>query len=161
MKTIQGNWTQWPLPSANIVILILSYHYLIYFHDAIDAPHEPEASHETYGPCQQEEQEDHNESVTEVQESRSGILDVQFCHEIVTAVDEEVTGSGTGTEESAPPPVIVLGAQMEVAEQDRCLRAGDHEYHEHEEQESEHVVHLTGPKRVKNEEQLNKDTSEW
>lgn len=118
---------------ANIVILILSHHCLIYFDNAVDAPHEPEASHEPDGTCQEEEQEDHDGRVTEVEESRGSVFDVQLGHEVVAAVDEEVAGGGAGAEEGSPPPVIVLGAQVEVAEQDRCLRACDHEYHEHEE----------------------------
>lgn len=60
----------------------------------------------------------------------------------MAAVDEEVASGGAGGEEGAPPPVIVFGAEVEVAQQDRGLRACDHQDNEHQEQESEHVVHL-------------------
>lgn len=60
----------------------------------------------------------------------------------MAAVDEQVAGRGARRQEGAPPPVVVLGAQVEVAQQDRGLRAGDHQDHKHQEQETEHVVHL-------------------
>lgn len=60
----------------------------------------------------------------------------------MTAVDEQVTGRGARAEEGAPPPVVVLGAQVEVAQQDRRLRTRDHQDHEDQEQKAEHVVHL-------------------
>lgn len=62
----------------------------------------------------------------------------------MAAVYEEVPRRGAGAEEGAPPPVVVLRAQVEVAQQDGRLGARDHEDHEHEEQETEHVVHLKG-----------------
>lgn len=60
----------------------------------------------------------------------------------MAAVDEEVASGGARAEERSPPPVVIFGAQVEVAQQNRRLRAGDHQDHEHEKQETEHVVHL-------------------
>lgn len=68
---------------------------LIYFDDAVDLPDEPEASHEANGACEQEEQEHHDNGVTEVQEGGGGVFDVEFGDEVVAAVDEEVAGSGS------------------------------------------------------------------
>lgn len=48
---------------------------------------------------------------------------------------------------------------MEVAEQDRRFWAGDDQDQEHQEQETEHVIHLVRPQRVQDEEQLNEDAS--
>lgn len=78
----------------------------------------------------------------------------------MTAVDEQVTGRGARAEEGAPPPVVVLGAQVEVAQQDRRLRTRDHQDHEDQEQEAEHIVHLARPQGVEYEEQLYKDATE-
>lgn len=50
---------------------------------------------------------------------------------------------------------------MEVAKKNGRLGAGDDKNQKDEEEKSEHVVHLTGPDRVQNEEELNKDASEW
>lgn len=48
---------------------------------------------------------------------------------------------------------------MKVAQKYRRFRASDNQYQEHEEQESKHVVHLVGPQRVQNEEQLDEDAA--
>lgn len=48
---------------------------------------------------------------------------------------------------------------MEIAQQDGRLRAGDDENQEHEEQKTEHVIHLIRPQGVQNEEQLNEDAA--
>lgn len=91
-------------------------------------------------------------------------MNLQLRREVVTAVDEEIDRSKAAREEASPPPVIILGTQMKVAKQDCRLRAGDDENQEHEKQETEHVVHLIGPQRVQNEEQLDEDAAcgrEW
>lgn len=49
---------------------------------------------------------------------------------------------------------------MEIAQEDRRLRACDHQNQEHEKQKAEHVVHLTGPNRIQNEEKLNENATE-
>lgn len=41
--------------------------------------------------------------------------------------------------------VVYLCTQVEVAEQDGGLRAGDNQDDEDEEEEAKHVVHLVGP----------------
>lgn len=115
---------------------------LIDFDDTVDFSDEPEAGHESDGAGEEEKQEDHYEGVSEVEEGRGGVLYVELGDEVVAAVDEQVAGRGARAEEGAPPPVVVLRAQVEVTQQDRRLRARDHQDHEHKEQESEHVVHL-------------------
>jgi len=78
----------------------------------------------------------------------------------MNAVNSEVeSGEATG-EEAPPPPVVILRAEVKVAEEDRGLRARDDEDHKHEEQESVHVVDLTGPDTVEDEEELDENTSE-
>lgn len=50
---------------------------------------------------------------------------------------------------------------MEIAQQNCCLGAGYDQYEKHQEEESKHVVHLIGPQRAQNEEQLDEDAAEW
>ena len=54
----------------------------------------------------------------------------------MNAVDSEVERGESAGHEAPPPPVVVLRAKVEVAEQDCGLRAGDDEDQEHEEQKS-------------------------
>jgi len=78
----------------------------------------------------------------------------------MNAVDSKVEGGKAAGQEAPPPPVVVLRTEMKVAEQDRGLRTGDDENHEHEEQESIHVIDLTGPDTVEDEEELNENAAE-
>lgn len=92
---------------------------LVHLHHTVDLPHEPEARKESNGAGEQEEQEHHDECVAKVEERGGGVLDWQFGHEVVAAVDEQIHCSESWSEERSPPPLIVLGAQMEIAKQDR------------------------------------------
>ena len=49
---------------------------------------------------------------------------------------------------------------MEVAEKNCCLRAGDDQNNEDEEQESIHIVDMRRPDRIENKEQLDEYASE-
>ena len=62
--------------------------------------------------------------------------------EIDGRVDEDVDGGRARGEEGAPPPVVVLGAELEVAHDHRDLGAGRDEDEEHQQREPEHVVVL-------------------
>lgn len=134
---------------------------LVHLHDAVDLANEPEASEESYRTGQQEEQEHHDQRVAKVQEGRGGVLDLQLGGEVVATVDEQIDRRKAGCQERSPPPVVVLGAQMEIAQQDGRFRAGDDQNQEHQKQKAEHVVHLAGPERVQDEEQLDEDATEW
>lgn len=82
----------------------------------------------------------------------------------------------TSGEEGAPPPAIVLGTQVEVAEEDGCLCTYHNQNNEGQQKEPKHVVHLTTPtasggsqtgsahnqhlpNTVEDEEQLNEDAA--
>ena len=56
--------------------------------------------------------------------------------------------------------LLYLSAQVEVAQQDGCLRARDDQNDEHQEEESIHVVDLGRPDRVQHEEQLDENATE-
>lgn len=107
--------------------------FLIYFDDTVNLPNKPEARHETYRPCKEEKQKYHDQRISKVQEGGGGVFNVQLGDEVVAAVYEEVASSRPRGEEGAPPPVIVLGAEVEVAEEDGGLGARDHKDQEHEE----------------------------
>ena len=55
------------------------------------------------------------------------------------------------------PPVVVLGAELEIAEDDGDLRAGDDEDDKHKAQEAKEVVELVQPHAGQDEEELNED----
>ena len=95
--------------------------------------------------CEHEESENHDEGVSEVEERADEALDVELADVVVHAVEEEVDGSEAARHEGAPPPVVVLGTQVEVAEEDGGFRARHDEDDEDEEQETEHVVQLVRP----------------
>ena len=86
--------------------------------------------------CEQEEAKDHDACVAEIQKGWGRVFYVEFSKKVMNAVNSEVeSGEATG-EEAPPPPVVILRAEVKVAEEDRGLRARDDEDHEHEEQES-------------------------
>lgn len=55
--------------------------------------------------------------------------------------------------------MVVLGTQMEVAQQNGRLGARDDENQKNDEEKAKHVVHLARPDRVEDEEQLNEDAA--
>ena len=57
--------------------------------------------------------------------------------------------------------MIIFSAEMEVAQKNGCLGTGDHQNPKYQKQETEHVIHLTGPQRIQNEEQLDENASKW
>lgn len=76
------------------------------------------------------------------------------------AVQEEIKGGKAGSEERPPPPVIVLGAEVEIGQEDGGLGAGHDQDDEDEEEKAEHVVGLMRPDAVQNEEKLDEDAAE-
>lgn len=115
---------------------------LIHLDHTVDLSDEPEACEESNSSCEEEKADDHDAGVSKVEEGGGGPLDVQLRHEVVHAVDGQVERSETGRQEAAPPPVIVLGTEVEVAEEDGGLGAGDHQDQVNQEQEPIHVVYL-------------------
>ena len=145
----------WPLRARPSEVAARLVHVQI----AVDLSHEPEAGEEADRTGQQEEQENHDEGVAEVEDHRRE-AGQRFGHEVVHAADEQVERGEAGREERSPPPIIILGAQVEIAEQYGGLRAGDDQDDEDEKQKTEHVVELITPDRVQNKEQLNKNAAE-
>ena len=57
---------------------------------------------------EQEEEEHDDGGVSEVEEGRSGALDLELGDEVVDAVRGQVERGEAGGQEAAPPPVIIL-----------------------------------------------------
>lgn len=100
---------------------------------AVNLPHKPETGHETDQARQQKEQKDHDERVAKVQEGRRCVVDGQLCGKVMATIDEQIAGRWAGRQEWPPPPVIILRAQVEIAQQNGGLRARDDQYPEDEE----------------------------
>lgn len=75
--------------------------------------------------CEEKEDKGHDEGVAEVKEGGRESLDLQLCCVVVQWIQEEIDGSEAAGKEGTPPPAIVLGAQVEIAEQNGCLQACD------------------------------------
>ncbi len=59
------------------------------------------------------------------------------------------------------PPVVVFGAQLEVAQDDGDLGAGDDENDKDEAEEAKEVVELVEPHGGQDEEELDEDSPKW
>jgi len=77
----------------------------------------------------------------------------------VNTVDGQVEGCEATGEEAPPPPVVVFSTEVEIAEKDGGLRAGDDQDDEDKKQKSIHVIDLTGPDAVEDKEELDEDAS--
>ncbi|RUS91111.1 hypothetical protein EGW08_001136, partial [Elysia chlorotica] len=95
--------------------------------------------------CCDEEEEYNNSSVAEVEQSIHKATHLQLGEEEVHTVEEEVDGCEARCQERPPPPMVVLSTQVEIAQQNGRLTAGDDQDDEHKKQEAEHVVSLMGP----------------
>lgn len=78
----------------------------------------------------------------------------------MATIDEKIDSCEARRKERSPPPVVVLRTQMEIAQQNGSLRTSDNQNDKYQEEETKHVVHLVGPNRGKNKEELNEDTAE-
>mmetsp|Transcript_17587 Transcript_17587/g.51091 ORF Transcript_17587/g.51091 Transcript_17587/m.51091 type:complete len:496 (+) Transcript_17587:327-1814(+) len=126
----------------------------------VDGAHEPEASREAHRAGEDEEGVSGDEHVGHVHDDGDGPHHHHLGAQVDEGVAEEVDRRGPGGEVAAPPPVVVLGAELEVAHDDGDLRAGDHQDHEHEEEEAEDVVELVEPDGGEDEEELDEDRAE-
>ena len=152
--------------------IVCSLSFSVDLDNGVDFPHEPEASNKADGPCMQrkkekrilltgtfftkeiavqmltcedgEEQGD-DECVTKEEEIAERPADVGLEEEVVDRETQQVEPCGPSGEERAPPPAVVLAAEVEVAQQDASLRTHDDEDDEGEEHETKHVVHLPRP----------------
>mmetsp|Transcript_14198 Transcript_14198/g.49377 ORF Transcript_14198/g.49377 Transcript_14198/m.49377 type:complete len:317 (+) Transcript_14198:2922-3872(+) len=99
------------------------------------------------------------EHVAQVQQHRHA-AQRQARRHVQQAVHVDIHARGARDEEGAPPPVVVLRAQLEVGENDGDLGARDDEDDEGEAEEAEHVVVLRQPQRREDEVELHEDGAE-
>lgn len=142
------------------LINILFSFSLVDFDNTVDFSDEKEGGKETNGSRHNEEQEHNDERVAKVEKHAGGIGQAELGLKVVDAVDEEIDGGEARGDEASPPPVVVLGTEVEVAEENGGLRAGDDENEKHEEEKSEHVVRGAGPNGTHDEVELNEDAAE-
>jgi len=133
---------------------------LIDLHGRVDQPCEPEASAEADRPGEHEEGEGGEQHVPEVQDARHQLADLELREEVEPSIQEEVQRRGPRREVGPPPPVVVLTAELEVAEHDRDLSAGDDEDDKHQEEEAKNVVELVQPDGGEDEEELDENRAE-
>ena len=93
------------------------------------------------------EKKHHNEGVAKVERRGERARDGGLVDKVVDGEEKEVEGRRSRGEERPPPPAIVLGAEMEVAEENGRLSTDYHQDDKGQHDEPKHVVHLTGPGR--------------
>lgn len=81
---------------------------LVHFDDTVDFPNEPETREKSNRSCEDEEKIDHNERVSKIEERARRVIDLKFCSEVMTAIDEEINSRKSTGEKASPPPMIVL-----------------------------------------------------
>lgn len=133
---------------------------LINFDNTVNFPDKPIAGKKSNCSCEEEKAENHDTSVAKIQESRCRVFNIQLGEEVMNTINSKVESCKSTGQEAPPPPVVILSTQMKVTEKNGSLGASDDENHKDEKQKSVHVVDLTGPYAVENEEKLNEDASE-
>lgn len=58
--------------------------------------------------CEEEEDEDHNQSVSKVEYGTGCSNYLQLWEEVVYSIDEQIDCGETASQEGTPPPVVVL-----------------------------------------------------
>ena len=134
---------------------------LVDLHRWVDQSREPEAGAEPDCTGEHTERKRGQKHVAKVQYAWHQFGDLQLCEEVEPGIQEEVDCRWSRGEIGPPPPVIVLTAQLEIAQHDRNLRTGDDEDNEHQEKEAKDVVELVKPNWREDEEELNEDCPKW
>jgi len=89
---------------------------LIHFDNTIDLSYKPKAGEEANCSSEEEEEENHDKRVAEVEQSGNCALNGQFGHEVVNTVHKQIERGETTCEIRSPPPMIILGAQVEITQ---------------------------------------------
>lgn len=58
--------------------------------------------------CEEEEDQDHNQSVAKVEDGAGRSNDLQLREEVMHSVDEEIDSGEAAGQEGTPPPVVIL-----------------------------------------------------
>jgi hypothetical protein len=65
--------------------------------------------------CKKEEAEDHDASVSKVQEGRGSSLYIQLGKEVVNTIHSQVEGCEPTSQKASPPPVVILSIDMTMS----------------------------------------------
>ena len=109
---------------------------------------------------QDEEQKADQNGIAEVEHVAGEARQRHLAEPVDEGVEEDVEGAGAGGEESAPLPVVVLGAEQEVDHEDGDGGASDDHEPVADEEKAEHVVHLAEPDAFHDELELDVDGQE-
>mmetsp|Transcript_22107 Transcript_22107/g.36792 ORF Transcript_22107/g.36792 Transcript_22107/m.36792 type:complete len:671 (+) Transcript_22107:104-2116(+) len=120
----------------------------------VDLAQEPERAVVADGAGHEEEGGGDQGHVAEVDQRARGRVHVQLGGKVPHPVEQQVGRAGARGAEAAPPPAVVLRAELRVAEHDRDFRAGERQDQQHRHQEPEHVVDLVQPQGGHDEEEL-------
>mmetsp|Transcript_25352 Transcript_25352/g.62374 ORF Transcript_25352/g.62374 Transcript_25352/m.62374 type:complete len:214 (+) Transcript_25352:268-909(+) len=133
---------------------------LIDLDGAVDDANEPEARDEANKAREAEEGVAQDRHVPEEDDVRRNLEELGNVHtreEVVRGIGEQIESRRPRGEVGAPPPVVVLRTQLEVAHNHGDLRARDDEDCEDKHHETEEVVEAVLPDGAEDEEQLHKD----
>ena len=117
--------------------------------NAIDFPYKQQAGQEPDGACHDKEEQHNDGCVAKEEEVAERSCDAGLVDEVVQGEQEEVQRCGARGEEGSPPPAVVLGAEVEVAEKDGRLCTHHHQHHKGQHDEPKHVVDLARPAGLK------------
>lgn len=122
---------------------------------AIDCANKKETRVEANGAREHKKTIGQDEHVAKVKNTTDRLADVQLGEKVKGAIGKQIQSAGTACQVGTPPPMIVLAAQLEIAENDGYLRTRYNQDHENEGQKPEYVIKLVEPHRCEDEEELN------
>ena len=132
----------------------------IYLNTSKESIYEEEGSKESYASGQQGEDHRQNEQIPHALDHHKDVVKVERHHQIVDRERQSVHSRRGGRQEAHPPPVIVLGAEQRVGQNDADLAGGDQQDQQDREEEPEEVVPIAHPHGGEEEVQLHEDHAE-
>mmetsp|Transcript_15345 Transcript_15345/g.36232 ORF Transcript_15345/g.36232 Transcript_15345/m.36232 type:complete len:268 (-) Transcript_15345:1302-2105(-) len=130
---------------------------------AVNEAVEEVASHERDKAAQHADSHHDDQGVPRKNDARKKASQTREVHVpcvVVQRIHPEVDRHAAACEPAAPPPSVVLGAQLQVAQHHRHLRHRDNQDGKHQKQEPKHVVKPMLPYGPQNDSELDKDDTE-
>lgn len=151
--------------------------YLINFYGSIDLENKQPGCKKANSTCRQgqsratqksivrltgqdEEQKADQHTVAEIKHTTCPAGEAEVLDPVNHGVEKDIDGRRAGGSESTPLPVVVFGTEQEVDHQNSDGSGGDDHQAEADEEEAEHVIHLTEPDAFHDEVELDKDGTE-
>lgn len=133
---------------------------LVHLEGGIDVADEQEGAEEPNGAGGDEKAVGQDSHVAEVDGHGSHGGHVESGGEVLDGIEEEVEPAGAGVQEGAPPPPVVLIAQLEVHQYDGDFGTSHHEDDEDDGEETKDIVKLVEPQGGQDEVQFDERSSE-